>query len=144
MTRSTTAGFRNFLWLALAVGGLPASAQDTTPYNCEQFTVAKTGSWIAPIARDLCETQEARNGQAFARIAGKPRPSTAVYELPGYGSAEAKRSGIACIGGTAMQRVKNGWVQLVDLDHDWLRCRDLQARTEQILLRNPQAKTKRR
>lgn len=125
MTHSTTAGFRNLLWLALAVGGLPASAQDTTPYNCEQFTVAKTGNWIAPIARDLCESQEAHGGQAFARIAGKPRPSTAVYELPAYGSAEAKRSGIACVGGTAMQRVRNGWGQLVDDDHDWLRCSDL-------------------
>ena len=124
-TRSMTAGLRNFLWLALAVGGLPASAQDTTPYNCEQFTVAKTGTWIAPIVRDLCESQEARNGQAFARIAGKPRPSIAVYALPQYGSAEAKRSGIACVGGTAMQRVDNGWVQLVDHDHNWLRCRDL-------------------
>ena len=119
------AGLRNFLWLALAVGGLPVSAQDTTPYNCEQFTIANTGSWIAPIARDLCESQEAGNGQAFAKIAGNPRPSIAVYELPAYGSAEAKRSGIACVGGTAMQRVDNGWVQLVDYDHDWLRCRDL-------------------
>jgi len=120
-----TAGLRNFLWLALAVGGLPASARDTAPYHCEQFTIAKTDSWIAPIPRDLCESKEIHNGQTFARIAGKPRPSIAVYELPAYGTAEARRSGIECVGGSAMQRVDNGWVQLVDHEHDWLRCRDL-------------------
>ena len=113
--------------LIVASFSLPALAQDTTPYNCERLTVAKTGSWAAPIVRDLCENQEARNGQAFAKLLGKPRPSTAVYELPGYGSADAKRTGIACIGGAAMQRVKNGWVQLRDREHNWLRCRDLGA-----------------
>ena len=117
--------------IAIALVGaclaLPGMAQDTTPYNCEQLSVAKTGSWAAPIVRDLCENQEARNGQVFAKLLGKPRPSTAVYELPGYGSADAKRTGIACVGGTAMQRVKNGWVQLRDREHNWLRCRDLGA-----------------
>ena len=112
-----------FLWVVLAVS--PAIAQDTTPYNCERLTVAKTGSWAAPIIRDFCDTQEAHNGQAFAKLLGKPRPSTAVYQLPAYGSSEAKRTGIACIGGTAMQRLHNGWEQLRDSQHNWLRCRDL-------------------
>lgn len=98
--------------------------EDTTPYNCERLTIAKTGSWAEPIIRDLCEKQEARNGQAFAKILGKPRPSLSVYE-PAYGSAEAKRTGLACIGGTAMHRLANGWEQLRDRQHNWLRCRDL-------------------
>ena len=102
-----------------------AGAQDTTPYNCEQFTIAKTGSWAAPMIQDLCESQEAHNGQAFAKLQGKPRPSTTVYQLPAHGSPEAKRTGLACIGGTAMQRLKNGWLQLRDAQQNWLRCRDL-------------------
>ena len=115
--------------IALIAAGLalPAMAQDTTPYNCERLTVLKTKSWAAPIVRDFCEKQEAHNGQVIAKILGKPRPSTAVYELPAYGSADAKLAGIACVGGTAMQRVKNGWVQLRDRQHNWLRCRDIGA-----------------
>lgn len=111
--------------LCLALANSPAHAQDTTPYNCERLTVAKTGSWAAPIIRDFCETQEAHNGQAFAKLLGKPRPSESVYVLPAYGSAEAKRTGLACVGGTAMHRLKNGWEQLRDRQQNWLRCRDL-------------------
>jgi hypothetical protein len=111
--------------LCLSLVALPTHAQDTTPYNCERLTIAKTGSWAAPIIRDLCEKQEARNGQSIAKILGKPRPSISVYELPAFGSAEAKRTGLACVGGTAMQRLNNGWEQLRDHQHNWLRCRDL-------------------
>lgn len=113
------------LLLYLVLIGMPARAQDTTPYNCERLTIAKTGSWAAPIIRDLCEKQEARNGQTIAKILGKPRPSLSVYELPAYGSAEAKRTGLSCVGGTAMQRLTNGWEQLRDRQHNWLRCRNL-------------------
>jgi hypothetical protein len=111
--------------LCLVLVAMPVRAQDTTPYNCERLTIAKTGSWAAPIIRDLCEKQEARNGQTIAKILGKPRPSLVVYELPAYGSSEAKRTGLACVGGTAMHRLNNGWVQLRDRQHNWLRCRDL-------------------
>ena len=113
------------LVVCVALVAAPACAQDTTPYNCERLTIAKTGSWAAPIIRDLCEKQEARNGQAFAKILGKPRPSLSVYELPAYGSSEAKRTGLACVGGTAMHRLRNGWEQLRDRQQNWLRCRDL-------------------
>ncbi|WP_242003049.1 hypothetical protein [Vulcaniibacterium tengchongense] len=114
---------------ALACGSClfaPASsAADTTPFQCERLTIAKTRSWIAPILRDFCNNQEARNAQAVAKILGKPRPSTKVYLLPAYGSAEAKRTGLACVGGTAMRRLANGWEQLRDQQHNWVRCRDL-------------------
>ena len=114
----------NALLVSVAVLAGPASAADTTPYNCEQLTFAKTKSWAVPILRDFCNTQEAQMGQAFAKILGKPRPSTAVYELPAYGSPDAKRAGLACVGGTAMQRLPNGWEQLRDRKNQWLRCRD--------------------
>lgn len=101
------------------------NAQDTTPFQCERLTVAKTGGWIAPILRDFCNTQEATNAQAFAKILGKPRPSAQVYLLPAYGSSDAKRTGLACVGGTAMRRLTNGWEQLRDHQQHWVRCRDL-------------------
>lgn len=103
----------------------PVYADDTTPFQCERLTIAKTKSWVAPILRDFCEKQEAHHGQAIAKILGKPRPSAKVYLLPGYGSAEAKRTGLACVGGTAMRKLPNGWEQLRDQQHNWVRCSDL-------------------
>lgn len=100
-----------------------ASASDTTPFQCERLTIAKTRSWVAPILRDFCEKQEASNGQTMAKLLGKPRPSTQVYLLPSYGSDEAKRTGLACVGGTAMRKLANGWEQLRDRQHNWVRCR---------------------
>lgn len=97
---------RTILFLLAALVCMRVQAQDTTPYNCEHLTIAKTGSWAAPMIRDFCESQEAHNGQTFAKLQGKPRPSIAVYELPAYGSSEAKRTGISCVGGTALQRAK--------------------------------------
>lgn len=100
-----------------------ASASDKTPFQCERLTIAKTRSWVAPILRDFCEKQEASNGQTMAKLLGKPRPSTQVYLLPSYGSDEAKRTGLACVGGTAMRKLANGWEQLRDRQHNWVRCR---------------------
>lgn len=102
-----------------------ARAEDTTPFQCERLTIARTRSWIAPILRDFCNKQEARNAQAVAKILGKPRPSTKVYLLPAYGSVEAKHTGLACVGGTAMRRLANGWEQLRDQQQNWVRCRDV-------------------
>ena len=113
------------LLLVVALHAPVASAADTTPFQCERLTIAKTRSWIAPVLRDFCEKQEASNGQSMAKLLGKPRPSTQVYLLPGYGSAEARRTGLACVGGTAMRKLANGWEQLRDHRHNWVRCRDL-------------------
>lgn len=113
-------------WLLAAALYAPvASANDTTPFQCERLTIAQTRSWVAPILRDFCEQQEARNGQTMAKLMGKPRPSTQVYLLPSYGSAEAKSTGLACVGGTAMRKLANGWEQLRDRQHNWVRCRGL-------------------
>lgn len=114
-----------FWLLAAALHAPLASANDTTPFQCERLTIAKTRSWVAPILRDFCEKQEASNGQTMAKLLGKPRPSTQVYLLPSYGSLEAKRTGLACVGGTAMRRLTNGWEQLRDRQHNWVRCREV-------------------
>ena len=102
-----------------------ARAEDTTPFQCERLTIARTKAWVAPILRDFCEKQEALNGQAVAKILGKPRPSAQVYLLPAYGSSEAKHTGLACVGGTAMRKLPNGWEQLRDRQHNWVKCRDV-------------------
>jgi len=115
-----------FWLLAAALYAPLASANDTTPFQCERLTIAKTRSWVAPILRDFCEQQEASNGQTMAKLLGKPRPSSQVYLLPSYGSPEAKRTGLACVGGTAMRRLTNGWEQLRDRQQNWVRCRDLE------------------
>ena len=115
---------RILLCVVLLFVVFPVAAQrDTTPYNCERLTVAKTGSWAAPIFRDVCERQEASDGEMLAKLRGQPRPSAKVYEVPERGSVDTVRTGISCIGGTVMQRVENGWVQLRDRDNRWLRCR---------------------
>lgn len=106
-----------------------AIANDTTPFQCERLTIAKTGSWVAPILRDFCEKQESQQWPVDGQATRQPRPSTQVYLLPGYGSTEAKRTGLACMGGTAMRKLANGWEQLRDQQHNWGRCRDLTENT---------------
>lgn len=58
--------------------------------------------------------------QRSAQVAEQARPKL----LPRYGSPEAAQQGRACIGGTAMTRLHNGWQQ--DLGHDSrpVSCRD--------------------
>ncbi len=47
--------------------------------------------------------------------------------MPAYGSAEAKELGAACISGTAMRRLDNGWVPLRNSKGEWVRCHDKEA-----------------
>ena len=116
------------LFLAAALCAPLANANDTTPFQCERLTIAKTRSWTAPILRDFCENSEARNGLAMAQLLGRPRPSTQVYVLPSHGSEDAKSTGLPCVGGTAMKKLPNGWEQLRDQHHRWVRCRDADER----------------
>ncbi|HEP1206063.1 TPA: hypothetical protein QEN11_04040 [Stenotrophomonas maltophilia] len=61
--------------------------------------------------------------QGEARRQGIPTPSSEIVRMPAYGSAEAKQFGAACMGGTAMRRLNNGWEQLRNARGEWLRCR---------------------
>lgn len=86
------------------------------PMKCDQF--------VDPRMRLICSDVEKAYIQGEARRQGLPTPSAEVVRLPAYGSAEAKRVGAACMGGTAMRRLSNGWEQLRNAKGEWLRCRN--------------------
>ena len=110
--RYALAGF-----LLLLVAGT-AAAED-----CASITRNNPYNPYAPIFRKHCEDSDTRTQQALAKLYGRPQPSTAVVELPAHGTPQAKRLGLACVGGTAMRRLSNGWEQLRDEQHRFLRCR---------------------
>ena len=53
---------------------------------------------------------------------GRPQPAGSWLNLPAYGSTESIRSGYACMGGLAMHKIKNGWEQVLDINHNYYRC----------------------
>jgi hypothetical protein len=99
------------------------AAANARANDCDQITRANPGNPYAPVFRKICEDSDTRTQQAIAKIYGRPQPSTAVVELPGYGTDAAKKLGLACISGTAMRRLANGWEQLRDDQQRFLRCR---------------------
>jgi hypothetical protein len=87
-----------------------------TPMKCDQFP--------DPRFRVLCNGIERDYVQDTARRQGLPVPSAELVKLPAMSSPEAKRLGAACIGGTAMRRLSNGWEQLRNVEGHWIRCRE--------------------
>lgn len=87
-----------------------------TPLNCPQH--------VDPRMRLLCNDIERTLVQSEAKRQGLPVPSANIVKLPALGSADAKTFGAACVGGTAMRRLSNGWEQLRDGQGNWLRCRE--------------------
>lgn len=53
---------------------------------------------------------------------GRPQPSNEVLALPAHGTAAARESGVACMGGLAMRRLPNGWEQVRDANANYVRC----------------------
>jgi hypothetical protein len=100
-----------------AEGSLPATSAD-----CSVITKQNPNNPYAPLFEKICQDSDTRTRQAIAHIYGRPQPSTAIVALPAYGSDAAKRLGFACISGTAMRRLPNGWDQLRDDQHRFLRC----------------------
>lgn len=94
-----------------------STAKDTTPFNCEQYR-----RHPHPGMKRYCDQIESGVLKNEARHAGRPGPSTRVIDLPPMGSPEARRTGLACIGGQAMQKLPNGWEQVQGAD-GWQRCR---------------------
>lgn len=94
-------------------------AKTTTPFNCEQYRWPKHPR---PDMKAFCDGMEADTLQAEARRAGRPGPSDDVVRLPALGSPEAKRTGLACVGGQAMRKIPNGWQQVSAKGGGWQRC----------------------
>lgn len=93
-----------------------ASNLGAEPLKCQQH--------IDPRIRLYCAEVEKSLIQGEARRQGTPTPSSEIVRLPTYGSADAKRLGVACMGGTAMRRLSNGWEQLRNAKGEWLRCQE--------------------
>lgn len=93
------------------------------PQDCSAITRDQRANPYAHLFRNLCEQQDARTKQTVARIMGRPQPSARVLRVPAHGSDEAKRHGVACIGGLVMLRLANGWQQALDAEHRYYTCR---------------------
>lgn len=93
-----------------------ASNLGAEPLKCQQHLDPRIRLYCAEIERSLI--------QGEARRQGIPTPSSEIVRIPAYGSAEAKQLGAACMGGTAMRRLSNGWEQLRNAKGEWLRCRE--------------------
>ena len=97
--------------------GPKASNLGAEPLKCQQHTDPRIRLYCAELERSLVQSEAHRQGL--------PTPSSEIVGLPSYGSTEAKQLGAACMGGTAMRRLSNGWEQLRNAKGEWLRCRDL-------------------
>lgn len=96
--------------------GPKASNLGAEPLKCQQHHDPRFRLYCADVERSLI--------QAEARRQGIPTPSSEIVRMPAYGSAEAKQLGAACMGGTAMRRLSNGWEQLRNSKGEWVRCRE--------------------
>ena len=93
------------------------------PNDCSIITRQNPYNPYAYLFRDHCEQSDARYKQTVAKIMGRPQPSTKVLRVPAHGSEEAKRYGVACMGGLVMLRIKNGWQQALDNERRYFTCR---------------------
>lgn len=93
------------------------------PNDCSIITKQNPGNPYAYLFRDHCEQSDARTKQTIAKIMGRPQPSTKVLSIPTHGTAQAKRYGVACMGGLVMLRIRNGWEQALDSDRRYYTCR---------------------
>lgn len=95
-------------------------SKSTTPFDCQQY---RWPNHPRPGMKAYCDQVEASTLQGEARRAGRPGPSDDVIPLPALGSDAAVRSGRACVGGQAMRKLPNGWVQVSSPSGGWQRCR---------------------
>ncbi len=100
------------------------SIDGRTPHTCESIVSGQPWNPYAYIGREHCYQSDDRYKQQVARIYGKPEPSLRVLSVPAHGTPDAKRYGVACMGGLVMLRLKNGWQQALDSDRRYYRCRD--------------------
>lgn len=93
------------------------------PQDCNIITRQNPMNPYAYLFRNHCEQSDARYKQTVAKILGRPQPSTKVLSVPAHGTDQAKRYGVACMGGLVMLRIKNGWQQALDNDRRYFTCR---------------------
>lgn len=89
-----------------------AGSPVTRPLKCQQHSDPRIRLYCADVERSLI--------QGEARRQGIPTPSSVIFRMPAYGSEEAKKLGAACMAGTAIRRLGNGWEQLRNAKEEWL------------------------
>jgi len=94
------------------------------PQDCSIVTEQNRHNPFAYLFRDQCERINASFRQGTARILGRPQPSRKVLNVPAHGTDEARRLGVACMGGLVMLRIENGWQQALDNEHRYYTCRE--------------------
>lgn len=95
--------------------GPKANNLGAEPLKCQQHSDPRFRLYCADVERSLI--------QAEARRQGIPTPSSEIARMPAYNSDKARQLGVACMGGTAMRRLNNGWEQLRNEKGEWIRCR---------------------
>lgn len=73
--------------------------------------------------KTICQALEREMFQNLPHRLGRPIAASEVVYLPERGTPDANAMGLACIGGQAMRRLKNGWEQLRGNNGGWVRCR---------------------
>lgn len=58
-----------------------------------------------------------------SRLYGYPGPSRTVLSIPALGTAEAKAAGVYCADGRVLRKEGNAWIQALDAERNYLRCR---------------------
>jgi hypothetical protein len=76
-----------------------------------------------PWERAYCEAVDFEIQSTQARLYGAPRPSPILLNIPAYGTKEAKETGVFCTDGRVIRKEGNSWIQAVDKDYNYLRCR---------------------
>ncbi|MDR6990295.1 hypothetical protein [Luteimonas sp. 3794] len=109
--------------LVCAQSGRYGDVSYSQPQDCSVITRDQRANPYAHLFRNMCEQSDARTKQSVARIMGRPQPSTRVLSVPAHGTDDAKRYGVACMGGLVMLRLPNGWQQALDAEHRYYTCR---------------------
>lgn len=102
---------------SVAQGNGQGLTVSTEPLACEQY------KFTVPHWYVYCRGVESELVQSSAKRGGQPVPSRRIVDLPASGTPDATGLGLACISGSAMRRLHNGWEQLRDGSGNWLRCR---------------------
>lgn len=90
--------------------------------NCVAITKQNKLNPFAYLFREYCEQIIATSKQGNTHRRGQPQPSRRVLVVPAHRSDEAKRLGVACMGGLVLLRIENGWKQALDADHRFYTC----------------------
>lgn len=86
--------------------------------NCDKL-VRKVEPWML----DYCREVDFSLQDGLSQVWGRPRPSRTVISVPALGTQEAKAAGVSCSEGRVIAKVGSGWVQALDRERNYLRCR---------------------